>query len=380
MDVSDPAHPVATAYLASTALIDPWESLKINQKRGLLAGVNGLGGGGGSEFDVYDLTQDCTHPKLLASVALGGGIKGHEGSWAPDGLTYYGGDVYDAFYYAVDLRDPTAPKLIAQWKPPDSSPPKPPGLAVHGLSISDDGNRGYFTLSGSATINVGNNGFYIVDISEVQARKPNPQFKVLSTVKWGDGASAQHTIPVRIQGHPYLIHSDELGTGGFGSSAGWASSCAQNMAPFGMARIYDIADETAPRLAARVMTEVQDVANCQQVIGDNTGTLIEGYDSHYCAVDDPAQASILMCSQFASGLRVYDIRNPYHPKELAYYNPTASPGYKPGAAYNFTGICGLTDWTTSMPAFHKDSGEIWFTSNCNGFQVVKLSNGVWPLR
>ena len=78
-------------------------------------------------------------------------IIGHEGTWAPDGLTYYGGDLRftppgatarTGQYYAVDTTDPTQPKLITTWLT------GVPNGNVHGLSISDDGKRGYFVSIG----------------------------------------------------------------------------------------------------------------------------------------------------------------------------------------------------------------------------------------
>jgi len=83
-------------------MLDPWESLKVNERRQLLGADNGQNGGivgGGPEVDVYDLSVGCTNPQLLASRPVGTGtdgggviapVTGHEGSWAPDGLTYYG--------------------------------------------------------------------------------------------------------------------------------------------------------------------------------------------------------------------------------------------------------------------------------------------------
>ena len=71
-----------------------------------------------------------------------------------------------------------------------------PGIAnVHGMSISDDGKRGYFVSLGSAVIadlmdptKMGTNGLLIYDLSDIQARKPNPQVALIGKVLWKDGA------------------------------------------------------------------------------------------------------------------------------------------------------------------------------------------------
>ena len=47
IDISDPAKPYTTAYLNSISMLDPWESLKTNQRRKLLAAVNAQNGAGG---------------------------------------------------------------------------------------------------------------------------------------------------------------------------------------------------------------------------------------------------------------------------------------------------------------------------------------------
>jgi hypothetical protein len=46
-------------------------------------------------------------------------IIGHEGSFASDGLTYYGGGrVVPNNYYGVDVSDPARPKLMGAWNVP----------------------------------------------------------------------------------------------------------------------------------------------------------------------------------------------------------------------------------------------------------------------
>lgn len=377
INASDPARPIATEYLNSAAMIDPWESLKVNPRRKLLAAVNGRGNAGGPEFDVYDVSVDCKRPTLLASVSMEDtSLLGHEGNWMPDGMTYIGSDVTNRTWYAVDVSDPRAPRQIAKFNPPVG------GGSVHGVSFSDDGNRGYFVttnvIQDPTPDSPATNGFYIFDTSELQQRKPDPKLKLISQALWKDGSQAQHTIPIFIHGRAFLVIVDEWGSAGPGGTATWALACAQDLPPFGFARIYDISDEKNPTLVSKLMLETHDPANCSDVIGDNT-EIGFGYDSHYCSVDNEAEATILACGYFSSGLRVFDIRDPFRPREVAYYNPPAKPGYQAGSGFNSTGLCGTVDWTPSMPRIRVDRGEIWFTSNCNGFQIVRFTNGVFPL-
>src|SRR5437016_4691450 len=236
IDVTEPEAPTPTGYLATTSMLDPWESLKVNAERQLLAADNAHNGAGGPEVDIYDLSGDCREPQLLASVAVGtatgGGdvspVIGHEGSWAPDGLTYYGGDLFTkgGQYFAVDTTDVTAPKLITTWQTGIGPCYGLFGLGcttTHGMSISDDGNRGYFVSLAGLNSNFadltdptkpGLNGLLIYDLSDIQARLPNPQPRLISTLLWKDGSTAQHTIPVKIGGKPFVIFVDEGGAGG----------------------------------------------------------------------------------------------------------------------------------------------------------------------
>src|SRR5262249_5036498 len=130
IDVSDPTKPYTTTYLNSISMLDPWESLKTNQRRKLLAAVNAQDGGtnGGPQIDIYDVGGDCRYPQLLASTAMIDPnnvtpILGHEGSWAPDGMTYYGADLRytpvgtpsTGRYYAIDTTNTTKPNLITAW-------------------------------------------------------------------------------------------------------------------------------------------------------------------------------------------------------------------------------------------------------------------------
>jgi hypothetical protein len=398
VDVTDPKNPITTGFLQTTSMLDPWESLKVNERRQLLGADNGANGGGGPEVDIYDLSQDCRFPQLLASLPVGTGtdgglvhpIVGHEGTWAHDGLTYYGGDlrtknpgsVSSGQYYAVDTSDPTRPKLITAWSTDIA------GANVHGMSLSRDGNRGYMVSLGTSGGPAGltnptvaaNNGLLIYDTSQIQARVPNPQVKLISTLLWKDGSGAQHTIPITIDGRPFLIFVDEAGSGGFSSAVQQQAACAAGLPPFPMARIIDISDETNPKIVSRLGLETHDPQNCAQVLPDLVGLAIFTYGSHYCSVDDKDNATTLACGYFNSGIRVFDIRNPAQPREIAYFNPPGTTVASPGS--NHAGIgqwrAGGPDWCSAQVHLNASNGTLWSTCQDNGLVVLKFTNGVWP--
>jgi hypothetical protein len=388
IDITEPGAPTPNGYLTSVSMLDPWESLKTNTRRQLLAADNAHNGAGGPEVDIYDLSGDCRFPQLLASVAVGTGtdggavapVIGHEGSWAPDGLTYYGGSPGQRIYYAVDTADPTAPKLITTYTNPL------PGALTHGLSISDDGNRAYFaTLSIPQPTDVTNpnfavtNGVLITDVSEIQARKPNPKVKLISTIVWRDGSVMQHTIPIKIDGKSYLVAVDEAGSGGV-TLAGWQAACAAGAPLFPMARIIDISDEKHPKIVSRLGLETHDPANCAAVLPDLVGLAIFTYGSHYCSVDNKDKTTTLACGYFNSGIRVFDIRDPVRPKEIAYFNPAGTTTPSPGSNHVSSGQwrSGGPDWCNAQVHLDADRGTLWTTCQDNGLLSLKFTHGVWP--
>ncbi|HEV3018429.1 MAG TPA: hypothetical protein VGY49_05380 [Burkholderiaceae bacterium] len=391
VDLTDARKPELTGYLQTSAMLDPWESLKVNERRQLLVADQGANGGGGPAVDVYDVSLDCRSPQLLASIAVGTGIDGgtpaavapigHEGAFAPDGLTYYIGDTTHRSYHAVDLTDPTRPKYITTFDM------KTIGLAAHGLSVSNDGNRLYGVApsipASAADLTNPNvaptNGFVILDTSEVQARLPNPQIKVISRFLFKDGSVAQHTIPVTIRGKPYIIHVDEGGSGGL-FYAGWSGACAAGFPPFPMARIVDISDETKPKLTSELVLEMNAAGKCASVLPDLVGLSIFTYGTHYCSVDNRNNATTLACGMFNSGLRVFDIRNPRRPKEIAYFYPagvaTLSGGSNHPLGNNF--VPGGPDWCSAQVHLDADRGTVWSTCQDNGLLMLKFERGVWP--
>jgi hypothetical protein len=343
LDMTDPAHPVHTDTLMTLAMQSPHESLLLNARRGLLAAVMGNPIVAPGIVDIYDVNADCRHPVLQSSSPLG--ILGHESGFSPDGNTFYATSLSNGSITALDITNPAAP--VPLWLS---------DLSSHGLMVSDDGNRAYLaarTGNGSA----GNQpGLTIIDTSEIQSRAANPQPEVISRLTWPGASVPQIAIPVTIGGHPYVVEMDEF--------AGAPIPSSDPAVPPGAARIIDIADERNPQVVSNIRLDVHTAAGRLATAGDpGADSPLQGYAGHYCAVPQRTDPGIVACSFILSGLRVFDIRDPLQPKEIAYFNPPAN---------------GESSFAMSAPTFVPARSEIWYTDGNRGFYAVRITNNVWP--
>jgi hypothetical protein len=363
IDVSDPTRPIATAYLDAPSFLQTWESLKLSEEAKLLAAVQSENGAGiNPGFAVYDVSN-CKHPILKASINLPAPVRGHAGAIAPDGRTYYGSYLAKSIYI-IDIADPSRPSLLMNWTPPD-------GIgAPHDLAISKDGMRAYVLQIGSA-LGLGPNGLVILDVSDFQLRRANPQVRVVATHYWPDGGAGMTAEEIRIRGKKFILASDELQAGSR------AAACANGTPVFAFGRLIDLTDETKPFTTAELKLEVDDPANCNKLVNDpafiTTGF---GYSAHYCTADNREDTRLVACSRHEAGIRVFDVSDPYHPREVAYYKPPIHTGENiPGSGIN--GVVNRTyDWNKSHSRFLNRNGEIelWTTSADNGFQVLRFTD------
>ncbi|WP_043770255.1 LVIVD repeat-containing protein [Algiphilus aromaticivorans] len=393
VDVTNPASPEFAGNHASPGmLLGTWESLKVNEARGLLGGVAvGVLTAPGF-FDVYDISEDCANPihrngLLGTSLELPSNILGHEGNWSPDGRTYWSTGLIAGSITAIDVEDPAQPRILYT------------GLrgfpSNHGVEFSPDGNRMYL-----ATCLPG--GIITLDISAIQNREPVPAVQQVSQITWNSRSCAQHALPVFFDGVPHLIAADEFASEGV--------------------RIIDISDETQPEIIEHIQLEIQLPENAALRHEDVASNGAFGYEAHYCDVDRVENPTALACGYFNSGIRVFDIRDPREPVEIAYFNPPAVPddaprlhgslhaygggilphisdqnasGSAPGALgpYILRYVASVpellslglgavhgemsADWCSSPPRFVDD--RLWVTCMDNGFMVLEFTNGVYPL-
>jgi hypothetical protein len=259
---------------------------------------------------------------------------------APDGRTFYSASPGAETLVAVDISNPSVP--VPLWIGNYDS---------HGLSIRDDGNRAYVAGTGS--------GLIVLDTSQVQSRVLNPTVREVARLQWKSMSIPQNAIPVTIDGHPYIVEIDEFG----GNSR------------VGAGRIIDNEDERQPRVVSNLRLEVHQPENFAATRDDaGVDNPVQGYAGHYCNVPRRVDPGIVACSMILSGLRVFDIRDPRSPREIAYFNSPVTPRIIPPAGI----VPDESNWAMSSPSFVPQRGEIWYSDGLSGFYAVRVTNGVWP--
>ena len=315
LDMSNPAKPVRPTSWSRRAMLSPHESLLLNTKRGLLGAELGNPATNVSVLDLYDVRTDCRHPQLLSTTPTG--AFGHESGFAPDGRTYYITGTAGNTFQAVDVSNPRQPKVIyTQY-----------GVNYHGLRVSNDGRHLYVAnIGNSGDGSFASGGLRILDVSQIQARKANPTVTVLSSLTWPEGRSRRPpsrspatatatcssststpttpppvapTSPARRSARRGSSTSRTRGTRRWSPTSG--SPCTS--------------PPRAPRPAER--------PRCAQPV--------QGYAAHYCSMPTRTNPNLVACSMILSGLRIFDIRDLAHPKEVGYFNHPITIGrQRPG--------------------------------------------------
>jgi hypothetical protein len=354
LDMSDPTQPRLTARLSTPAMLTPHESLVVSKARGLLVSVAGNAALAPGIVDIYDISQDCRQPVLKSSRLLT--LFGHESGLSPDGKTFYVASPGTPTLTAVDISDPERPRVL-----------KTMPYSSHGLSISADGNRAYLAgvgLSGAAcafavTCDLPDpnldRALIILDVSEIQARKPDPQVREVARLTWPRMSIPQNALPFTSKGKPYLLEIDEFARAG----------------EVGAARIIDISDETNPFVVSDLRLEVHNPEHFDEIAGDPGASFIgQGYAGHYCNLPTRVDPTIAACSMIASGLRVFDIRDVHKPREVAYFNAPMQPRLTP--------YLEASGYAMASPEFVPERKEIWYSDVYSGFYAIRVTNGAWP--
>ncbi len=131
-----------------------------------------------------------------------------------------------------------------------------------------------------------------------------------------------------------------------------------------------------------LMLKAYDPQYCAKVLPDLNNFSLSSftYGSHYCSVDNRHNATTLACGYFNSGIRVFDIRDPTKPREIAYYNPAGTTTSSSGSNHLRAGgwVAGGADWCTAQVRLDVATASLQTTCQDNGFLSLKFTNNVWP--
>src|SRR4029077_14509146 len=80
--------------------------------------------------------------------------------------------------------------------------------------------------------------------------------------------------------------------------------------------LTDISDPAHPHTVSQFGLAINDPKNCKEQLDSGANQSV-----HYHDVDDASDTTFVMASMWNAGIRVFDVRNPAQPAEVAYFNP-----------------------------------------------------------
>jgi hypothetical protein len=200
--------------------------------------------------------------------------------------------------------------------------------------------------------------FSIIDISQWLLRNPDGTPKGKPVMISQDSGRGHSVRTATIGGKPYVLHSEESV---FGTAYGCVPETANPFAGPAQPWLTDIGDPAHPTTVSQFGLQINDPKNCNVQLDSGANQSV-----HYHDVDDPTDTTFVTASMWNAGLRVFDVRDPAHPAEVAYFNPgdvDPSPNT-------------VLDQGWAHIRYVAENGEIWFATASGGFWVVRLEGAV----
>lgn len=350
---------VQAAQIPNThrAMAMNWFAIATHEgRRVMVAGAHTLLG-------VFD-ASDCRNPVLKSVVDLHHeNVAVHGLRISADGRRVFVSGVltFDATA-VVDIADLAAPKIVTVY-----------GHGAHDVELSPDEDRLYMnSLTDTGPITGG--GLRVVDISDLKRCYPaggghghgghspgtpplvpgcTPQFREVAEYEW---VGLSHATRLgRIGGRPYAFTVDEYSSDAQGNAAcepGWV-------------RIIDLSNEADPQQVGELRLGVSKPENCQFTAQDAVT-----YNAHYLELDDREDTKLVFVSWYASGLRVFDVTDPFEPVEIAYLIPPATPQVVHQSAFGRP----TADSTISHVRWRPERNQLWVANVNGGFSILQFTD------
>ncbi len=300
---------------------------------------------------IWDVKKDPGDPELISHWQTGadgthrnfynGGRYVHLSAYAPG----YDGNIYRI----LDLSDPRNPKEAGRfWLPEQEQEP---------AAGSDDWSEGMRVFqhgpahaeNGRAYLPYARGGFVIVDIEDISSPKLISRFNVYPPL---GSAIAVHTAYPYLKWGFAIINSEAL-----------KENCDE---PLNYTAIIDIKDETAPRLMTLFPVPEPPLGYSHKSFCERGGRFGPHNQHHSQGLDCLEQREDrVYLTYFNAGLRVYDISEPIHPREIAHYIP-ADPTKR-------LGMLPKTLVTQSEDVIVDRRGVIYVTDKNHGLHILRCT-------
>jgi hypothetical protein len=253
---------------------------------------------------VYDVSRDATDPRRIGFLPIDG--LGVHRIWWDGGRYAYASarenGIAGRFLIAVDLADPSRPRLASRWWWPgqrDGDAQRlPDGNDVGAHHVLTRGDRAY-------------GGYFDAGVV-VYAVRADGSLELISSLAWPEG------------GHPHTHTALPLGDRGLLVVTDEAIEPNCEGAPKNV-HLVDVSDERHPREVSRFPVPEGDY--CRR------GLRFGPHNVHENRSGTFQSDRIVFVTYFNAGLRVYDTADAAHPVEIASYVPEAPEG-QPAIQFN----------------------------------------------
>jgi hypothetical protein len=376
VDVSDPTNPVHVRTLRTPGAVATSETLhavETPERSILVVGQYGNALPGVTPMDVYDVT-DCAAPRLLETYSWPENI--HNVTLSGDGHYVFATQPLQVADISPLFDDDPATGTIYLGNL-DNEVPAPP-VAFGPTADVDDLLPG--EVNGlSRTKYLSHEAWPSFDGTTLYVGGQLPTFETMSIIdltQWLDRSSGGPAGPPSIisqrqgRGHSVrtgalrgddgsvrqrlLLHSEESV---FGAAYGCMPEDLNPAAGPAQPWLTDITDPAHPVDVAQFGLAINDPEHCPDQLASGTNSSV-----HYHDFDDGDDTTFVMASMWNAGIRVFDVRDPSEPVEVAYFNPG---DVEAGSGVALDQAWGHVRWVP-------ETGQIWFATALGGFWVAEL--------
>lgn len=352
LEVTEPSEPKLLNFIPGPE--NTW-ALQVQVAEGIMVTslekiMPGWGGDPEKPFEegvfIWDV-RDPTEPRLLSHFKTGaqgthrnhweGGRYLHLAATAPG----FSGHIYRI----LDIEDPTNPTEVGRWWLPEQweaggAKWVKPFTSLHGPPYTE-GDRAYLGYGGA--------GMVILDISDV--RLPRLVSKLDFHPPLGSWL-ALHTVLPLPRRKLAVVNSEAIEEG-----------CAE---PLNFTGLVDLSDEMAPRLISLFPIPEPPPGSpyrnfCEK--GGRFGPHNQHHPQHQPHLEDRDDRVYL--TYFNAGLRIYDIKEPYLPREIGYYIPPDPKERR--------GVLPKTLVTQTEDVLVDSRGYIYITDKNHGLHVLRYT-------